>query len=366
MKSLGYFAPLPPAKTGVADYAAALLVELRKIAEVRLDDSSADVVLYHLGNNHLHRDIYQRALDRPGVIVLHDAVLHHFFLGCLDEEQYVDEFQYNYGKWQEELARRLWRNRARSASDPCYFEYPMLRRIVERSKAVIVHNRAAARIVAAHGPTGPIVEIPHLFVPPEAPPAYEIERLRHGLGVDAGVFLFGVFGHLRESKRLTSVLRALDIITAQGVKAALLVAGEFASSDLDRAMRPLLDKPGTIRVGYLPDIGFWRYASAVDACVNLRHPGAGETSGIGIRLMGIGKPVIFTNGDEIAAIPDGACVRVDSGPAEIDMLAEYMLWLSRFPGDAREIGARAQVHIKTTHAAGRVAQEYWKVLASAN
>ena len=45
--------------------------------------------------------------------------------------------------WSEDLARELWRGRARSASDPQYFRYPMLKRVAERSLAVIVHNPAA-------------------------------------------------------------------------------------------------------------------------------------------------------------------------------------------------------------------------------
>ena len=66
-----------------------------------------DINLYHLGNNPLHREIYQRALEKPGVAVLHDAVLQHFFLGSFSEQQYVAEFVYNYGAWNEDQAHAL-------------------------------------------------------------------------------------------------------------------------------------------------------------------------------------------------------------------------------------------------------------------
>src|ERR1051326_3838763 len=144
--SIGFFSPLPPARTGVADYSAALLTALRRHGPVEPDNTRADVALYHIGNNHLHRAIYQRALERPGVIVLHDAVLQHFFLGILDRGPYIEEFVYNYGEWTRGLAGDLWKNRARSGADPRYFEYPMIKRIVTASRAVIVHNPAAARI----------------------------------------------------------------------------------------------------------------------------------------------------------------------------------------------------------------------------
>jgi len=69
----------------VADYAAALLPALRKHGDVIVNSAGGAVDLYHLGNNGLHHGIYSLALDRPGVVVLHDAVLHHMLLGSLDE-----------------------------------------------------------------------------------------------------------------------------------------------------------------------------------------------------------------------------------------------------------------------------------------
>lgn len=162
----GFYSPLPPSHTGVADYSAALLRALQPLGRVEVDARAADVRLYHLGNNRLHREIYRRALETPGVVVLHDAVLHHFLLGTLGEREYVEEFTYNYGAWNEDLAGQLWRNRARSAADPRYFRYPLIKRIAEQSLAVIVHNPAAARMVREHAPGAAVHEIPHLFEPP--------------------------------------------------------------------------------------------------------------------------------------------------------------------------------------------------------
>src|SRR5580704_16908515 len=96
---VGFFSPLPPARTGVADYSAALLKALRKHVTVEVGAADCDVALYHIGNNRLHREIYQRAIEHPGVAVLHDAVLNHLFLGTFDAGAYVDEFVYNYGEW---------------------------------------------------------------------------------------------------------------------------------------------------------------------------------------------------------------------------------------------------------------------------
>ena len=360
---VGFHAPMPPAPTGVADYAAALFEALQRMGEIELDAGEAEVQLYHTGNNQLHRQIYARALKEPGVVVLHDAVLHHFFLGSLNEQQYIEEFVYNYGEWHRDLARSLWASRARSATDPRYFEYPMLKRIAEASLAVIVHNAAASAMVRAHAPNAVVHEIPHLFVRPQLPAVYEVERLRARLGITGAMFLFGVFGHLRESKRLLPILRVFEEVR-RSADVALLVAGEFASSDLARAVEPLLARPGIVRIGYLPDSDFWLYASAVDACINLRFPPAGETSGIAIRLMGIGKPVLVSDGLEVARFPDSVCIKVETGSGEEAMLRAAMYWLAKSISDARAIGMRAKEYVSTYHAIDEVARSYWSALAA--
>ncbi len=362
---LGFFSPLPPERTGIADYSAALLAALQPLGRVEVNARNADVALYHLGNNQLHREIYKRALEEPGVVVLHDAVLHHFLLGTLSEREYIAEFIYNYGGWGEDLARDLWKRRARSAADPAYFRYPMLKRVAERSRALIVHNPRAAAMVRNHAPDALIYEIPHLFSAPAEPPAAsDVIRLRDRLGVPGNTFLFAVFGHLRESKRLASVLRAFER-ARRGARMALLVAGDFVSSDLERALEPVLRRlPDVRRVGFTEEPEFWRYAAASDACINLRYPAAGETSGISIRLMGIGKPVMMNNGMETSRFPDPACIRVDEGVLEEEMLGAYMLWLARFTEDARVIGRRAGEYIREQHAPTRVARLYWGALTA--
>ena len=361
---VGFFAPLPPERTGVADYSAALLRCLNQLGEVEVGARHADVFLYHLGNNQLHREIYARALERPGVVVLHDAVLHHFLLGGLSEPKYVEEFVYNYGSWSADLARDLWGRRSRSAADPQYFRYPMLKRIAERARAVIVHNPRAAAMVAAHAPQAVIHEIPHLFEPPAGEPAaFDVIRLRQQMDVTSHSFLFAVFGHLRESKRVASVIRAFER-ARQAAEMRLLIAGDFSSSDLARSLQPLLNREAILRIGYTAEHDFWRYASAADACINLRYPAAGETSGIAIRMMGIGKPVVLSDGQETSRFPDTACLRVESGVAEEAELEEYMVWLARFRHDAEAIGQRAAAHIREHHGVEKVASLYWHTLAS--
>lgn len=361
---VGFDSPLPPARTGVADYAAHLLAALRRRGTVETSPPRASVWLYHLGNNQLHREIYRRALARPGVVVLHDAVLQHFFLGSLTEREYVEAFVYNYGEWHRGTAQELWRGRAGSALNERYYAYPMLRQIAEVSHAIIVHNPAAARIVKEHVPAARVVEIPHLFAPPAPIASDVILDFRHSLNLSTRHFVFGVFGYHRESKRIMNILRSFDAIHRALPYTALLLAGEFASSDLERAVEPLLVRPGIVRLGHLPERDFWIAAAAVDACINLRYPAAGETSGIAVRLMGVGTPVMVTDSEETARYPETACFRIAPGVAEKGSLTEHGILAASLPQTTGEIGARGARHIRSSHALDRVADEYWETLCA--
>jgi glycosyltransferase involved in cell wall biosynthesis len=359
---VGFYAPLPPARTGVADYAATLLTALEARGAVEVGAADASVRLYHLGNNRIHQTIYRRAIETPGVVVLHDAVLQHLYLGSLDEPSYIEEFAFNYGPWSRGLAAELYSARAASAAENRYFQYPMLRRIAERSRAVIVHNTAAAELVRRHAPNAPVIEIPHLFHAPAQPAVAEILRFRQTLSIPPCAVVFGVFGYLREAKRVLPILRAFEQVYEQVPKACLLLAGDFVSSQLQRAVETWVDRPWLRRLPYLSESHFWLAAQATDGCISLRDPAAGETSGITVRFMGIGKPVLVTAGAETSGFPEDCCMRIDPGLAETAGLRDHIILLTAFPQVACEVGQRGAGHVAAHHSVDRVADSYWNVL----
>ena len=66
--------------------------------------------------------------------------------------------------------------------------------------------------------------------------------------------------------------------------------------------------------------------SAVDVVVNLRYPARGETSGIGLRMMGKGKGVVTS---------DGEGLELGVGVGEEEILGETMREWDGHPGRVR-------------------------------
>jgi glycosyltransferase involved in cell wall biosynthesis len=362
--TVGYHAPPPGSHSGIADYAETLRIALQRLGRFESGAQQADIHLYHLGNNRLHTDIYAQALATPGLIVLHDAVLHHFLLGSLTREQYVAEWVYNYGEWRRDLGEELWRERARASSDPRYFQFPMLRRILERSLRIIVHNPGAAAILREQG-TKNVEIIPHFCESGEAPNAAVAAQFRQSLGIGQGATLFGMFGYLREPKRVVPCIEAFQRLHEIRPDTALLLAGEVVSRDLERLLQNEPKHPAIYRLGHLSERDFRIAGTAVDCCLNLRYPGVGETSGIAVRLMGLAKPVIVTDNAENSDFPPASVLRVSPGVAEAAELFEHMVLVTEFPGIAREIGSVARLHIQERHGLESVARRYWEILCVA-
>src|SRR5207253_1745254 len=96
-------------RTGVAHYSSMLLPALRQHIDVEAISEPlaahrsppADSAIYFLGNNPHHDWIYEEAMRTPGVIVLHDLVLHHLIVEMTlargDVDGYVAALEANHG-----------------------------------------------------------------------------------------------------------------------------------------------------------------------------------------------------------------------------------------------------------------------------
>ncbi|MEO5575568.1 MAG: hypothetical protein ABIR67_10595, partial [Gaiellaceae bacterium] len=102
---VAYYSPMPPERSGIADYSAHLVLAFRERVDVQVvrrgrtrPARGTDLSLYHVGNNpDAHGWIVEALRRRPGVVVLHDFVLHHLVAGLTigrrDGHGYLDAME---------------------------------------------------------------------------------------------------------------------------------------------------------------------------------------------------------------------------------------------------------------------------------
>jgi glycosyltransferase involved in cell wall biosynthesis/SAM-dependent methyltransferase len=339
--------PLPPSKSGIADYAATLAEHLRELLDLELigaaspnfDPGRYDVILYQIGNNPWHDFVYELALRHPGVVVLHEANLHHLIAELTirrgDWDGYLRELEYNAGPEAVAYGRRV---RAGEVG-PDYDGVPMLRRLLERAKGLVVHSRYVADQARKAGFLGPIAQIPHGAWLPAA----DRMTYRSRLGLDETTPLVGIFGHLKPYKRIPESLRAFRRLIRLEPRAKMILAGEPHPDLPVASLLRSLDLEASVRLlGFTPIEDFTGYMAACDVVLNLRYPTVGETSGSLLRALGLGKPVLVSDVGAFSELPDEICLKVAVGPGEEDLIFEYLNLLVSRPDLARALGERAR------------------------
>ncbi len=351
---VAYYSPMPPSRSGIADYSALLVPALSERVEVTVArpgrfrrDPKADVRLYHVGNDaEAHGWIVETLRRRPGVVALHDFVLHHLVVGLTfargNAAGYLAAMEREAGLVGRLLAYAVLDNKLPPLWETRPEEFPLCGEVLDRATGLIVHSRYVEERARAAGYRGPIVRIPHPAWPvPEVEPA-AVE----------GDPLYGCFGHLNESKRIPELVAAFATLRERHPGARLLLVGG-TSVRLGRLELP----EGVIREEYVSEERLWGLMSACDAIVGLRSPTMGETSGSAIRALALGKPLVVSDVGWFSELPDDAVVKVPVDAHEESTLAAAFEALA----DAevrRALGSRARELVEREHRLDRIAEAY--------
>jgi glycosyltransferase involved in cell wall biosynthesis/SAM-dependent methyltransferase len=360
---LAFFSPLPPAKSGIADYSAVLLDHLKHYAEVeafasrpaRFDPSRFDAVVYQLGNNPYHTFVYEMAMEYPGVVVMHEANLHHLIadltIGRGDWDAYLREVEFNAGPEAAEHARLHVRTLERGPD----YDIPMLKPLLARSRGAIVHSAAVESELRALGYEGPVAKIPHGAWLADA----DRMEYRGRLGLNERTPLIGIFGFLKPYKRIAESLRAFARLIRVAPDARMILVGEaHYELPLDSMISTLNLSAHVRHLGFTPIEDFNGYLGACDIVLNLRYPTVGESSGTLLRSLGMGKAVIVSDVGSFREYPDEICLKVPVGASEEDHIFEYLNLLVSRPEIAQALGARARRWVERECNWDLVAQRY--------
>jgi glycosyltransferase involved in cell wall biosynthesis len=370
---IDYLSPLPPVRSGISDYSVDLLPHLAARCDVRVlrlpgqevepalaarwrpepaERAGADgrLPLYHMGNNRYHEAVWELALERPGVVVLHDLVLHHFLLdrtvGRGAFAPYLDQLERDHGWIGRAAALPVrWGAFGRAAQ----FFLPAHRALLRRQRGVVVHGAWAASVLAEEDPELAVRVVP-MAIP--LPPPASAERglaFRRGRGIPADAPLIGSFGFQTPIKRTETAIRALTRPGLERVR--LLIAGELSPyADYDALAAELGVADRVTVTGFLPFADLEAAIAATDLCLNLRYPTAGETSASLLRILAEGRPVVVSDYAEFGDLPDDIAVRIPLGEGEDEVLAERLReFLLGDPARLAAMGERARRYVAERH-----------------
>lgn len=347
---VAFFSPMPPSRSGIADYSVALLQSLGRLVDLEIFAGAADfrpqdfdLALYQLGNNPHHDFVYETALRHPGVVVMHESNLHHLMADITirrgDWGRYLQEVEFNGGAAALARAQRVMAGEI----GPDYAGLAMTRRLLESATGIIVHSEFMRREMQAAGFAGPIARIPHgAWIP-------EVDRFtyRERLGIDEDTPLVGIFGHLKPYKRISESLRAFRRLVKVEPQAKMILAGErHPDFPVDALIRALKLSPHVRVLGFMPIEDFTGYIAASDIVLNLRYPTVGESSGSLLRALGLGRAVLVSDVGAFAELPDDVCLKVPVGAGEEDLIFEYLNLLVSRRDLAQSLGARARAYVE--------------------
>ena len=327
---VAYHSPLPPERSGVADYSALLLPALERVLEVdvvrpgrrRRRRQPADVRLFHIGNSpEAHGWILEALREQRGLVVLHELVVHHLVAGVTlgrgDAAGYLDAMQREGGVVGRLLAHGvidglippLWERRA--------VDFPLVGEVLAHADGLIVHSEYVERCVRAAGYGGRVFRVEHPAWPaPDEAPAERADPR------------YVVLGHLNPQKRaIHSVLAAFARLRETLPDARLVVAGSLAGVEPTATFQTASRSAASSTRGTI-----WQLLAGATACVNLRFPTMGETSGIAIRALSAGTPLVVSDVGSFAELPDAVALKIPVGDDEVPRLAAALELLARDAG----------------------------------
>ena len=383
---LAFVTPMPPVRSGIADYSVEILSELALFYDVDVVVTQAnlasmghqtswtalsvdafearahtyDRILYQIGNSEFHHHMFLLLEKFPGVVVLHDFYLSHI-IGLLEMSGGWDKY------WTHALMVSHGYEAVKQRYEPfetenALWQYPCNLRIVQEAQGIIVHSefsrRLAKRFYGEHfADDWAVVPMARRLPSPAGRSA-----ARRDLGLNEDQILVCSFGQLQDNKLNHRLLKAwLASRSAGDSRSRLVFVGETPPSDYCDALRATIEASAVADrihiTGFASPELYRQYLQAADMAVQLRTMSRGETSAALFDCMGQGLATVVNAHGPMASCPAGT---VSMLPDDFtDEALTQAIDALRFDGDLRSrIGERARAFVRDELAPSHVASAY--------
>ncbi len=389
-RKLAFISPLPPERTGIADYAAQCLPALAEYFDIELVTDQKDVrlpqslaalprrdlawfathagsydqLIYQFGNSPFHSHMFALLEQHPGVVVLHDfylsSVLAYEQMTGAMPRGWTDALFHSHGYAAVQAAQ------AHGGAEQAKLDYPCNLAVLQGASAVIVHS-AHARELACRWYGSDAARNWHVVPLPRSRPAlHDRAAARQALGIAADTFLACSFGFVDSSKLSHRVLEAwIAAGLAADERCELVLVGANHGGAYGQELLAAIAAAGAgarIRIaGWTDESVYQQYLQAADCGVQLRSVSRGETSAAVLDCMNYGMATIVNANGAMAALPDEAVWKLDDDFALPD-LAAALAALRADEARRTALGARGAAAIERAHRPEHSAQRYADVL----
>lgn len=385
---LAFVSPMPPERTGIADYSAELLpalseyynielvvlqdqvvhawsnqnIGIHDVAWLKANVKDIDRVVYQMGNSPFHSHMLALLEEIPGTVVLHD-----FFMSGLMA-------------WSEQHAgvRHAWTKALYEAhgykavqarfqdAKQAKHDYPVNWHILQHAQEVIVHSNYSLNLVEqwyGSGFSDSWSVIPHLRSPAGK---LEKNRARKQLGFKDEDFVICSFGFLDASKLNHQLLAAwLNSALANDERCHLVFVGENEGGNYGASLLQSIRNSRCAKrikiTGFASPENFESYLMAADLAVQLRSASRGETSGTVLDCMNHSLPVIVNANGSMAELDAEAFWKLPDKFEDVELIeALETLWGD--PEKRRSLGEYARLVIHNNHSPQECARRYAEVI----
>lgn len=398
---IAWFSPLLPDHSGIANFTEHLRGELQARFETRFlserDEgfiesasgafyraglgpcpydllvslNAGDLPVYNLGNNPtFFAQTWFLNQFKPGLVILHDVKLHHFFEGIYreqlrDEKQYFDLLAQSYGPRGREAGAAYCRGEL--SINFMAEDYPMTAWAVRNALGVVVHTSYAYDEVRKITAT-PVWLIPLPYDPRVSRrPVDDASERRNGrthFTAEQRAKLV-IFGYLNVNRRIIEFLHALATMPERYRFEVHIVGTVFHREEVAAAVHLLGLRDQVTFHGYVTDERLEEVLDAADLAVNLRYPTMGEASDSQLRIWDHALPSLVTQTEGYSSLPRDSVffIRPEHERADVQRCLRMFL---RHPRHFHAKGHRARQRLLDHHLSHMYVAALGKICAEAS
>ena len=339
---LALVSPMPPARSGIADYSALLLPYLLEFYDITLvleqpdldfsclpkgiqiqdpswlksHSDQVDRVLYQMGNSPFHAYMLELMELVPGVVVLHDFFLSGLF-SYLEKVASVPQI------W----TKNLYHSHGYAAVAARYQEegdtfakehFPVNLTVLENARGIIVHSPYALKLGQDWYGKNSVEDWKVIaLLRPMAPVLTQGEKIqiRQALGIAPDDFVVCSFGFLDPTKLNHRLLDAwLRSDLAKNPRCKLIFVGQNHGADYgQQLLETIASSECTERIhitGWASTMQYEQYLALANSAVQLRTASRGETSAAVLDCLSFGLPTIVNANGSMANLSEQAVLKL--------------------------------------------------------